>query len=179
MASVTEGIAKVFGKAKGAAKALEGYPKIFHHLAAEHAEVSTLMTRVASSDDSAVRDELFPAICKHLLAHAHAEEKEFYPALNRLPQLAAMVGECLAEHKTIEAHIDRLKVLSTADPGWAAQFERLVAAVQQHVEREEQQLFPRASESISDEQGDELYHSYEDQEEREKAVLDQGTGLSA
>src|SRR5262245_32089706 len=102
MAMGTKAAAKVAGKLKGAAKALAGYPKIFHHLAAEHAELAILMQRVSSSaDDSSVCEEIFPEICANLLAHAHAEEKEFYPALRRFSELQDLISNCLEDHKRI------------------------------------------------------------------------------
>lgn len=177
MASFTKAAAKVAGKAKGAAKAIAGYPKIFHHLAAEHAEVTTLMTRVAGSDSPELRDQLFPDIYKNLLAHAHAEEKELYPVLSRFPELKSMVSQCLEEHQTIEGYLEELQARSTADASWPSLFERLVSAVQQHVEREENQLFPEASELMSREQGDGMYQSYESTEEREKTALEGTLGM--
>ena len=43
--------------------------------------------------------------------------------------------------------------------------------MQAHVDREENQLFPKASELVSSEQSDDIYESYETVEEHEKEVL--------
>lgn len=91
MANLSKGASKLAGGAKGAAKAMTGYPGIFHHLAGEHAEVATAMERVShSSKESDAREEVFAVIRKSLLAHAKGEEKEFYPRLRQFPEL-----ECL------------------------------------------------------------------------------------
>jgi len=172
MATITKAAAKIAGKAKGAAKAMAGYPKIFHHLSAEHTEVSTLLKRVAGSpDDLDLRQELFPEIRKNLLAHAHAEEQEFYPVLRDFADLKTLVAQCMEEHKRIEAYMDELEANNIGDKMWVALFERMVDAVQQHVAREENDLFPRASELLSSEQSKEMYESFEDVEEREKSTL--------
>ena len=173
MATVTKAAAKVAGKVKGAAKALAGYPKIFHHLAAEHAELSTLMKRVSeSANGSSVCEELFPEIRKNLLAHAHAEEKEFYPVLRRFSELRTLVSQCMEDHKHIAAYLEELEAGTMASKTWMTLFERLMKAVTKHVEREENDLFPKASEMLSSEQSKEMYESYENVEEREKAALE-------
>jgi len=172
MAMATKAAAKVAGKAKGVAKALAGYPKIFHHLAAEHAELSTLLKRVSESGNNfRVREELFPEICKNLLAHAHAEEQEFYPVLRGFAELQTLVSQCAEEHSRIEAFVDNLEATDITTAAWASLFDRLVNAVMQHVEREENALFPKAAELVSSEQSDEMYTSYDAVEEHEKERL--------
>src|SRR5437016_2654205 len=124
MATGSKIAAKVAGKVKGAAKAMAGYPKIFHHLSAEHAEVSTLMERISASDESSnARQEIFPEIRKNLLAHAHAEEKEFYPVLRRFPELATLVGRCLEDHKRIQAYLEELDAAGMTASSWTTLFE--------------------------------------------------------
>jgi len=106
MAIGTKAAAKVAGAAKGAAKALAGYSSIFHHLANEHAQVSTMMKRIAnSSGGSSAREEVFAELCAALLAHAHGEEKEFYPVLRRFAELEQLVSKCMEERKEVEAYL--------------------------------------------------------------------------
>lgn len=172
MATISKAASSVAGMAKGAAEAMAGYPGIFHHLAGEHAEVSNLMKRVAtSSDDSSVREELFPEIRESLLAHAHGEEQEFYPELQRFPELDSLIEQSKKEHKEIESF---LKKLSSGDKGtneWRLEFEEMMAAVESHVDLEENQLFPKATDLVSSEQADQMLERYEQVEEREKAQL--------
>lgn len=172
MASVTKAAAKVAGKTKGAAEALAGYPKIFHHLAAEHTEVSVLMKRIANSaQDSNARQDIFPELCKNLLAHAHAEEEEFYPVLTRLPELEQLVSQCIEDHRHIDGYLQELHSSNMATKTWTTIFERLMKAVESHVEREENDLFPKASDLLSNQQASEMYRLFENVEEREKAAL--------
>src|SRR5437868_542354 len=150
MAGVTKAAAKVAGKAKGAAKALGGYPKIFHHLAAEHAEVATLLKRVAAtSEGSSVRAEIFPDIYTNLTAHAEAEEKEFYPVLERFTELKTLIARCHEDHALIKECLEKLHGSNMATKTWTMLFERFKNAVTSHVEREEEELFPKASEHWS------------------------------
>lgn len=170
MASITKAAAKAAGTIKGAAKAIAGYPAIFNHLAQEHAEVSLLMKRVAASeDDSEVRDELFPEIYANLSAHAEGEEKTFYPPLRRFAEVRSLVEECLQEHMQIKSLLEQLHSSPRHTASWLSTFERLMHAVEQHVEREENELFPRSSELLGSEQAEEIEARYEKVEEQVKA----------
>jgi hemerythrin superfamily protein len=162
--------AKLAGATNGAATALTGYPGIFQHLASEHAEVATMMQRIAGAPPtSSVREDLFPEIQKHLLSHAYAEEQEFYPPLRDLSELEPLVVQCLEDHRKIEEYLDELDERSKATKTWSDMFARLVHVVQSHVEREECQLFPRARDLLSEQRAREIEQRYYDAEQREKA----------
>lgn len=172
MATGSKAASKAAGTAKGIAKALEGYPGIFHHLAGEHAEVSALMKRVASSsEDSSVREELFPEIRKNLLAHAHAEEEEFYSALRNYPEVEPIVSRCLDEHHKVEEYLGELESGNKATKTWGELFGRMMRAVETHVEREEKELFPKARELLTEDRAREMEERYQNAEEREKTHL--------
>jgi hemerythrin superfamily protein len=163
---------KIAGKAKGAVKAMTGYPGIFNHLAAEHTEVSAMMRMVASSvEGSSTREELFPEIRKDLLAHAHGEEEEFYPKLRQFPELEPLVARSLEEHKQIETYLEELSSGDKGTEGWRQRFEQMMNLVEGHVDLEEKQVFPRAKDLISTQQAEDILKQYESIEEREKAAV--------
>ncbi len=168
----TKAAAKAAGALKGATKALAGYSSIFHHLAGEHAEVSTMMQRIASSsNDSSAREEVFAELRAALLAHAHGEEKEFYPVLARFPELTEQVSQCVEEHKKVEAKLKELHAENKRTKTWLQRFEVLQHAVQAHVEREENQLFPAANDLLTSNRAQQVYDRYERVEKREKERL--------
>jgi hemerythrin superfamily protein len=169
MAMGTKVAAKTAGAMKGAAKALAGYSSIFHHLAAEHAEVATMMHSIArSSAGSSAREDVFAELRAALLAHAHSEEQEFYPVLRRFAQIENVVAKCMAEHKQIEAYLEELEASSKKTRSWMALFERFMRAVEAHVDREENHLFPKANELLSGDQAKQVYERYEHIEERKR-----------
>lgn len=170
MARATKATATAAGKLKGAGKALQGYPGIFHHLAGEHGEVAALMQRITRSDGP-TRDEVFPELKLNLLAHAHAEEQEFYPRLSSFAELEALVDRCKSDHKEVENLLQRLSAEDKHTDSWLALFEQMKAAVEEHVEREEKELFPQARDLLTRDQAGEMEKHYEDAEEREKAAL--------
>lgn len=171
MASGTKMTSDVAGKAKGAAKALQGYSGIFHHLAGEHAEVSTMMKRVAGTMDTGEREKLFPEIRRSLLAHAKGEEEEFYPVLREIPELQSHVDQSLDEHRQIERLLEQLNGEDKAARQWGDTFEQLVSAVEKHVEHEENEMFPKANDALESQRAKDMESRYEKVEEREKEKL--------
>ncbi len=172
MATLSRVSAKVTGAAKAMEKALRGYPAIFRHLAGEHGEVATLLARVAaSSEDIEIRGELFPEIRKSLLAHAKAEEKEFYEPLRGFSRTASMIPQALEEHRQIEQLLEQLHGQSFTSATWFGTFQTLCTAVEAHVEREENELFVAAKEVLDSDRAKQMEESYERTEEREKARL--------
>ena len=142
--------AKVRGKMREAASLLSGYPGIFRHLAGEHAEVAALMKKVAgSSETSATREELFPEIHVSLLAHATAEEREFYGPLRDYSATDALVSKALDQHQKIKGYLEQLIGANKATKTWLATFERLMRAVEVHVDMEENELFPAAKDVLT------------------------------
>lgn len=170
MAKASKMAAKAMGKAKGAAKALSGYPGIFHHIAGEHGEVSAMMKRVAgSSEGSKVREELFPEIRKNLLAHTQAEEKEFYGPLRRFPETKEFIAQAMDEHRKVQEYLEKLESGNKATKTWLQTFERMMRAVERHVEMEEHEMFPAANEVLSGEQAREMEDRFQEVEEQVKA----------
>lgn len=169
MAEGSKAAAKAAGKLKGAAKAMSGYPGIFHHLAGEHAEVATAMKRISGSkEDSSAREEVFAEMRKNLLAHAKGEEQEFYPRFEQRPELEGLVRQCLEEHQRIESLLQTLNTGDKSTAAWSRQFEELKHVVEAHVDREENELFPRAKDAISSDEAREMQDRFERVEEQEK-----------
>lgn len=161
---------KTAGLVKGANKAMEGYPGIFHHLAGEHEEVAALMQSAAVADTKE-REELYPVIHKSLLAHAHAEEECFYPQLLRFPKIHDLAAHCMAEHARIEELLRVLNSTDKATQNWKEIFDELRRVVQHHVEQEENELFPQAMELLDEGEAEEMNHQFKKVEKREKARL--------
>ena len=164
-------LAKVRAKTKEAFTGLSGYPGIFSHLAGEHAEVASLVKQVRSASDVQTIDELFPEIRKNLLAHAKAEEKEFYAPLRTAPPTQKLVAKAIDEHHRIEAYLEELNGTDRSTKTWMSMFERFHRAVEAHVDMEEHQLFPAAKDVLSNAQAKEMERRYSEAEAQQKARL--------
>lgn len=151
MGKPTELGGKLAGAARGLAKRLEGYKGIFRRLAEDHGEVSLLIQRVRHSpEDADARRELFPRIRRELVAHARAEEQEFYTPLRRFLETRAILDRSTDDHRRLEALLEQLAVADSSTPAWTESFAILARIVEDHVEEEEHRLFPLACDLVSD-----------------------------
>ncbi|HLU68026.1 MAG TPA: hemerythrin domain-containing protein [Kofleriaceae bacterium] len=160
MLSLTEIAGKAVGAAKAAGAALSGYRGIFRTLKREHGEVSVLLMRIATEKDGHARARLFPLVTRELLGHARAEDAEFYSVLAEHESTRALVVRLEAEHERIEQLLTELSGLPSASPAWAERFRELQRAVQEHVDVEENQMFPRARRILSPELTEEMDRRY-------------------
>lgn len=167
MAKKTAKVAgKMMGTAKKAGQVMRGRTGIFQKLAEEHGEVDALMKRCAASNDPAVREELFMEIKKQLLAHAKGEEREFYSVLRKHTETRELVEHSLEEHQEVEQTIEQLSQMDFGSEEWAEMFEELMDDVKEHVEEEEQDLFPKAEHVLDGDRAKEVEERYLSEKKR-------------
>jgi hemerythrin superfamily protein len=160
MLSLTELASKAVGSAKAASAALAGYRGIFRTLKREHGELSVLLLRIATDRDGSARAELFPTVARELLAHGQAEDAELYPILAEHESTRDLVVQLEADHERIEMLLAELLAAPNAGSAWLVRFRELQRAVQEHVEQEENLVFPRARRVLSPELIEEIDRRY-------------------
>jgi len=153
VANVSEKTPKVGGRATRAKTAFKSDRGIFRRLKDEHEEVAALMKRVISTDDATEKREWFDKVRTLLLSHSKAEEKEFYPRLLAHVSTRELVEHSFDEHEQVAQLIEELDIRDIAEPDWDENFDELMQSVEDHVEDEENDLFPRAKQVLS---GDDL-----------------------
>ena len=175
MRTLTELASKAVGVAKAASAALAGYRGIFRTLKREHGEVSVLMMRVATEREGAARADLFPIIAHELLSHAQAEDAEFYTYLADHESTRELVMQLEADHERIEMLVAELSAMPMNSPGWLIRFRELQRAVEEHVDHEENQVFPQARHIISPELAEEIDQRYRIEKARviEEPIIDE------
>jgi hypothetical protein len=68
------------------------------------------------------------------------------------PETRDLVGEAVIEHQDVKNLLQLLDGLSPESDDWEGGIEELRAAVDHHVEEEEEELFPRTREVLSDQE---------------------------
>jgi hemerythrin superfamily protein len=178
MTDVKTVAAKASGMLTQAKAALAGEAGIFNTLRGEHQELRSLMSRLLSTTDDApgvrVRFELIDVLRTELIAHARAEEREFYAVMQQYDSTVEEADERLLEHEEIERWVDELISMPPADPMWMASFESFAATVERHVKREEEELFPRGQGVITDEQARQIDQLYREEKLRQLGSLRDG-----
>jgi hypothetical protein len=102
----------------------------------DHRKVEQLFAAFLQTEDSEEeREEIFQQIQIELSAHAEAEERAFYPAVQA--EIPEQVDEALQEHSDVKEMLTELLGMDFDEEGFDARFTSLMKAVQHHVEEEE------------------------------------------
>jgi hemerythrin superfamily protein len=153
--------AKTVGTAHAVKAGFNGLRGVFLHLSQEHGEVGALMKRVAKSSDPQMRREHYRQIRTELLAHERAELAEVYPALSPFDVTRDVAAAHHQQAQLLASAIAACDQLEFASPEWGPAFGQLLALVEQHVQEEEDEFFPRAQEVIDEVRSKELLKRYE------------------
>ena len=133
----------------------------------DHARVRDLFDKLTSSGTVSVDAEegVFVEIATALRAHARIEEEIFYlavaKAVNRVksPEIG-LLEEAIDDHREVDALITELMDMRPGDDEWETKLRELREAVDEHIEMEENKMFPLAErlldESDLERIGDEL-----------------------
>jgi hypothetical protein len=154
---VTAKAAEKLGAVAAAMKGLEG---VFTQLAGEHREAATLIARIKSTNEPTKRLDLWKELRAALTAHERAEVRVVYKALEGYDSLKQVVDEHNHQAHRLEELITQLTLLPLEDESWKPMFQRLEAAVKQHVEEEEGEFFPRVQGVIGKAKAEELEAPY-------------------
>lgn len=117
-------------------------------LKSDHRMVRQLFDRYLNTQDENVKRETGPRILMMLEMHSALEETIFYPRVREAD--ASLIDECEDQHHQVAQMIERLKGMDEADPQCEQMFRQLSDSVLQHIEIEENQLFPRVAQANLD-----------------------------
>ena len=143
-----------------------GLSGVFNRLVQQHREAALLLGHAEAATDPAQRQELWRTLRKELLAHEKAEMIAVYGALDQSAtrDIAPRHGE---DALALEAAIGAVDLGGYSAPNWADLIRQLRAMLQQHVEEEEHEFFPRALEALGKSAAEELDARYVAVKERE------------
>lgn len=170
MSGIRESIAQAAGKVKKAGAALAGKTGILRQLEEEHAEVSALMMQVKLGGVE-TRRQLYPKIRRELLAHARAEQKEFYTVLQQYSETHGQINDSFKEHNQVEEYLRRLDTMAIDSDQWIETFKEMMELVQTHVDKEENEIFVKAKDLLTEDKLDSLKERYLRQRQVEMQAL--------
>lgn len=127
----------------------------FELLKKDHKKVAQLFDRLeAASGNSKLK--VFSEIKSELELHAHVEETIFYPAIEKPEETHDLTLEAYEEHKVVKTLLEELSGAKSADDEWQAKAKVLRENVEHHVDEEENELFDKADNVLSDEEIEKL-----------------------
>jgi hemerythrin superfamily protein len=139
-------ISKGAGVVKGVEARLHGLVGVFKTLSEQHGEAGALLKRVKSDPDK--RSELWPKLRQALVSHEKGELAELYPVMREYPELVPLADRHEAEAGQLSTLIERIQATAMSTETWTQLFDRLCELVEQHVNEEQNQIFPKAQDVI-------------------------------
>jgi hemerythrin superfamily protein len=116
-------------------------------LTEDHRQVSGLFNQYAdlADGDQAGKKRLGDQICSALLLHATVEEEIFYPAVRKEGVVGEeLLDEAAAAHGNAEKLIAQLRGMAAGDAVYDGKIVALAEVIMQHVDKEENSIFPKA-----------------------------------
>jgi len=131
---------------------------IFEHIKKEHREVEQMLRKLSGGFDRPIFDKLNLS----LQAHMQAEEGSLYPAME--DGASEMVHHAQEEHDQVRQMLQRLEGGSGAEA--SRLISELTQAIQDHVQEEENEMFPKAQGMFDQGTIKELSDKFEEIDER-------------
>jgi hypothetical protein len=123
----------------------------FELLKADHKKVAELFDLLDTATGKRKLD-VFKRIKSELEVHTHVEETIFYPALEKPKETHDLALEAYEEHNVVKALLAELSGARSATDEWQAKAKVLRENVEHHVDEEENELFDKADDALSDEE---------------------------
>jgi hemerythrin superfamily protein len=147
--------------------------RIFQDLKADHDRQREMLTKLGDTTDATQRADLFEELRKELQAHAAAEEESLYATMLGNPDLRDEARHSVSEHKEVDDYLGELTKLDVASAEWAETFEKMRHRYLHHIDEEEEDMFPEASEKLSGETEERLARIFEDRKPKELAIAEE------
>ena len=153
LAGAAIGLAANFGR-KFLTQSLSGVSGDWDEvLATEHDMTLAIFDKMLATDETQTfkRKMLLMKLTHALDKHAHEEEMVVYPALREANE--AHDADLLeAEHGYVKTFIYELNQMGADAPNWLEKVREFRALISKHAHMEEEQVFPRFKQSLSEEQ---------------------------
>ena len=127
-------------------------------LTRDHREVEQLFAQYKEGDDE-TRRSAAEDIIRELSIHAVIEEQVFYPTVRQeMPDTEGLVEHGIEEHQEVKEILASMddSIDKAHTKAFAQKVERLEKAVGEHVQDEEEELFPKVREAMTKKRLDEM-----------------------
>jgi hemerythrin superfamily protein len=120
---------------------------------AEHEAARALFEAIEATDDTASirRPMLFMKLKAALTKHAFQEENVLYPALHTHGETEPAEG-LEHDHGRLKTLLFELSSISVTEPAWMSKIVELRSEFENHVQEEEEEIFPALYADLSDEE---------------------------
>ena len=128
---------------------------------ADHRQVETLFSVIESTDDPHKLYECFNRLYNALNVHAEAEEQTFYPAIRHCQDIEQLVNAAQSEHDEAQQILEELESFSPTSAEFKQKIGELKQVIQHHVQEEENEIFSKVLNCMSQEEREQLGKEFE------------------
>lgn len=125
-------------------------------LVTQHNMVKNLFQQFEQGGNSAEFDNMFKSLNQALNIHCIIEEEVLYPMMKGYPELAGMLMDNYDQHGEAKQMLTKLEGLDNTSSQWGQLMTKLMHAIEQHVQLEETQEFPKIRQAFGTEQLNQL-----------------------
>lgn len=147
-------------------------PTIYDAIKADHDKHRDLLDSIAKSDVAA-RGSLWSRFYHDVKSHAAAEEETFYSKLISKTWGQDAARHSVHEHQQLDDLMEELRVMEKGSDLWMKKFEQLKHDYEHHMDEEENEVFERAKEVISDEEIEGFGTRFEERKAEERKLIDE------
>lgn len=118
----------------------------------EHRKVEALFSEIESTEDTQKLYEGFNQLYEEISLYVEVKEQVFYPAIRKhCEDTEELVGEAQKEHDQVKQLLEEMESLSPTSKEFQAKIRELKQVIQHYTKEEENQVFLRVRESMSNE----------------------------
>ena len=119
-------------------------------LVQDHDKVENMFTRIEQGVTKENAQELFTKIYHELTLHSIVEEQIFYPAIAKNPSFKDLLKDAFSEHAEVKQQLGDISYLEPASAEWTKMMGKVWKELQHHINDEEEKLFPKVREALSE-----------------------------
>ena len=147
-------------------------PDIYTAIKDDHDKHRKLLNQIAdTSGASDARQEAWSTFYRDVKSHAAAEEETFYSKLISKTWGQDAARHSVHEHQQLDDLMEELNGMDMSQGAWLEKFKKLKHEYEHHMEEEENEVFTRAKEVISDEEIDGYGDRFEKRKEKEVGLI--------
>ncbi len=121
-------------------------------LKSDHDKVEGIFMQFQQGGGSQEFRQLFAQLYQELTLHSLAEENVIYPTLAQFDETAGYLKDVYKDHAEAKAAFAELAALDNTSSEWSQKMTKLMKDVQAHVQEEENEIFPRMRQRLSEQQ---------------------------
>jgi hemerythrin superfamily protein len=119
----------------------------------DHREVEQMFAEFEQATDKKEKEALRDKIIIELVRHSEAEEQAVYPTIRKVIDNGDQIIEHeIDEHSKAERIMKELDRMSADDPQFGVLMQQLMSAITEHVQEEENEVFPQFRSRVDEEE---------------------------